>query len=585
MGNEIKENNIEQIILPLHGTLRNGEEYYSDLCKSIKEKLEQTLIVAPNFKRVDDERENDEFYWGKIWYEKWKYGYQAQNAELSSFDIMDNLVQFLDNKNKYPKLKRIILIGHSAGGQFVQRFAAGSQINSDITSKLHLVVSNPSSYLYLHPERINFINNDFESFLPNDSNCDEYDNYIYGLEKDLPPYLEKFSKKEIQQIYARNPVIYLMGEEDKDLDLLDRSCEANFQGKNRIDRAYNFFQYIRKYFPENKHYFYSVPKVGHDHLKIFQSTAAQDIFFGNQIPQNLIVNKIGNQHDFQTKTKSSFILLGGGKNESTAFKYLLQETNGGDLVVLSTKDYINHRYTHYLWKLAEENNIPLNSVTTISTKNFDAANLPFVTKMLQKADGIFLTGGDQFRYQNYWKNSELLKNLNQLIQAGIPLAGSSAGLAIMGEFYFSAENGTIVSDEALKNPESSKIIIEKDLLVHPRIKNIITDTHFSERHREGRLVSFLNRIEQTYQSNPIGIGVDENTSLIISENSTTKTGNGHAFLYKKYSAKGLNFGPIQKIELIENKIYPQLSEIKEPNNIINVVNGKIIPVSETPNFY
>ena len=66
--------------------------------------------------------------------------------------------------------------------------------------------------------------------------------------------------------------------------------------------------------------------------------------------------------------------MGGGGNDPEGFKYLLRETNGGDLVILSTKSKINHRYTHYLWHLAKKNNIKINSITTVSTKNRSAAN-------------------------------------------------------------------------------------------------------------------------------------------------------------------------------------------------------------------
>ena len=89
---------------------------------------------------------------------------------------------------------------------------------------------------------------------------------------------------------------------------------------------------------------------------------------------------------------------------------------------------------------------------------------------MEKADGIFLTGGDQYRYFSYWENTPLLELLQEKINQGIPLAGSSAGLAIMGEFYFSAKNGTIYSDQALRNPDSTRIHLQKDLITHPLMK-------------------------------------------------------------------------------------------------------------------
>ena len=67
----------------------------------------------------------------------------------------------------------------------------------------------------------------------------------------------------------RDESIYLMGEEDKQSDYLDRSCEANLQGKNRIERAYNFFYYVKKHFPKHNHRFLSLDNVDHDNFKVY----------------------------------------------------------------------------------------------------------------------------------------------------------------------------------------------------------------------------------------------------------------------------------------------------------------------------
>jgi len=567
---------IDTVIISLHGTLRNGQEYFKDMIQSIGEKIKTTLVIAPSYKREGDDIDKDEYYWGRRWYQKWKYGYLAQNSDrVGSFHVMDHLIKTLNNLDSFPNLKSIILIGHSAGGQFIQRYAVGTKINSEITVELKLVVSNPSSYLYLHPNRLQFINGDFNEVETPNKNCPEYNDYIYGI-NNLPSYFENQSFSELKRNFQRNPVTYLMSEEDKETDYLDRSCEANLQGKNRIDRAYNFFQYLRKYFPDHRHQFSSIPHIGHDHLKVFSSDEALKLFFQEKNrSQQLIINDVGNAQDKITTPKQAYILLGGGKNDSEAFKYLLNAANGGDILVLSTKSKINHRYTHYLWKLAEVNNIEINSITTVSTPSRNLAQKDEVNALLEKADAIFLTGGDQYRYQEYWKNTKLLDLLHEKINHGTPLAGSSAGLAIMGEYYFSAKNGTIYSLEALRNPESSKITIEENLLPINLLENVITDTHFSERNREGRLLAFMSKANDQFHTQSIGIGVDEATSLIVENEKMTKAGTGNVYIYKPQDSQksGLNFGPIKKFTLNKSTTYPPLEKIVEDYKIIRVQNG------------
>ena len=213
---EVENKEIEQVIISLHGTLRNGEEYFHDLCLAIGNKSQTTLVIAPTFKRVDDIRETGELYWGRKWYEKWKYGYESQNEEVSSFHAMDELIKSISENEHFPNVKKISLVGHSAGGQFVQRYSVATEITTVVRDKkIDLIVSNPSSYLYLHPQRVNFINNDFQAFLPESSKCEEYDHYIYGIEKGVPSYFRGLRREELQNNFEQNPVVYLMARRTK----------------------------------------------------------------------------------------------------------------------------------------------------------------------------------------------------------------------------------------------------------------------------------------------------------------------------------------------------------------------------------
>ena len=107
----------------------------------------------------------------------------------------------------------------------------------------------------------------------------------------------------------------------------------------------------------------------------------------------------------------------------------------------------------------------------------------------------------------------------------MPVGGTSAGLAILGEFSFSAERNTIYSDEALKDPYQPRLTLARDFLHLPYLQETITDSHFVERDRMGRLVTFLARILQDgWAEQARGIGVDGMTALAVD-------GNGVATLY------------------------------------------------------
>ena len=137
------------------------------------------------------------------------------------------------------------------------------------------------------------------------------------------------------------------------------------------------------------------------------------------------------------------------------------------------------------------------------------------------ADGIFFAGGDQSDYVRVWKDSPVEDAINDAIARGVPVGGISAGLAIQGEFLFSAEKNTITSDWALLNPYNNKVRLRRDMLRVPHLATTITDSHFSERHRQGRLLTFMARtIVDGWTSDVRGVGVDEATAVLLEADGT-----------------------------------------------------------------
>jgi cyanophycinase-like exopeptidase len=107
-------------------------------------------------------------------------------------------------------------------------------------------------------------------------------------------------------------------------------------------------------------------------------------------------------------------------------------------------------------------------------------------------------------------------------------------LAVLGEFLFSAANGTIDSRTALGNPYNSKVALDRDFLVLPNLGGLITDSHFVTRDRMGRLVTFLARIvKDGWATSAKGVGIDEMTAIAVEANGTaTVLGSGAAYFLR-----------------------------------------------------
>ncbi len=224
--------------------------------------------------------------------------------------------------------------------------------------------------------------------------------------------------------------------------------------------------------------------------------------------------RAGNANDVTTKTQAGVALMGGGKDLDAAFRWMCQRSGGGDFLILRATG--TDAYNPYLRDLCH-----VNSVATLIIPNKAAANDPFVAETIGKAEAIFISGGDQANYINFWQGTPVQAQLNAAIQKGIPIGGTSAGLAVRGEYIYSAQNDPpdgpdLSSKMALNNPFTPRVVIAHAFLDDPALKNTVTDTHFVTRDRMGRLLVFMARVQADHPLPLVkGIGIDERTAALM----------------------------------------------------------------------
>jgi len=227
----------------------------------------------------------------------------------------------------------------------------------------------------------------------------------------------------------------------------------------------------------------------------------------------------------------SLVLMGGSREVDTAFEWWVPRINGGDVVILRTSG--SDGYNDYLYKEIGGTN----SVETMLVTSRILADHAYVAQQIRNAEGIFIAGGDQSTYLNNWKNTKVEEALHFAWQRGAVLGGTSAGLAVLGEFVFAAHNGSIDSETAMSAPFHPRMALENDFLQLSYLENIFTDSHFGERNRLGRLISFLARCHTDFaEPMPTGLGIDERTALVIdNQGQGTVMGSGHVYVLKSLS--------------------------------------------------
>jgi len=223
-------------------------------------------------------------------------------------------------------------------------------------------------------------------------------------------------------------------------------------------------------------------------------------------------------------------LLGGGGDVDEAAKFLCDHSRGGEIVILRASG--TDAYNPYFHQLC-----PNNSVTTLLTTSAEGAADSRAIEHVRNAHVIFLAGGDQSNYVKFWVGP-LQREINSAIARGVPIGGTSAGLAVLGQFVFSARNDTVTSAEALANPFDAKVTLDRDFIKIPELHGIITDSHFSARQRMGRTVAFLARILHDHWANSArAIGIDEATAVLVESNGQAiVAGQGAAYFLELAAA-------------------------------------------------
>jgi hypothetical protein len=152
-----------------------------------------------------------------------------------------------------------------------------------------------------------------------------------------------------------------------------------------------------------------------------------------------------------------------------------------------------------------------------------------VINKINQAEAIWFAGGNQWTYISYWRNSPVSDAINLAIQQrNIVIGGTSAGMAIQGKYYFSAENGTVTSNTATANPFASSMTVDSTSFIQNTVlQNVITDTHFDSPDRKGRLVSFLARIYTDFGISGYAIACDEYTAVCIDTVGQARIFGGH----------------------------------------------------------
>jgi cyanophycinase len=155
---------------------------------------------------------------------------------------------------------------------------------------------------------------------------------------------------------------------------------------------------------------------------------------------------------------------------------------------------------------------------------------------IEEATGLFFTGGDQLHITALLGGTEMDRIIKTRLGKGLVLGGTSAGAAMMS-------NSMMLRGESETNPRFGSVEIGPGM---DFIMGTLIDTHFSQRGRHGRLITATAHYPQD-----MGIGIDEDTAMIVAANEFEVVGSGAVTVIDAGSITHTNLHELQKDEGLE----------------------------------
>jgi hypothetical protein len=293
---------IHRALIMVHGALRNADHYFITATGAafIAGALGDTLIIAPAFHSADgpckDALAAHEVNW-PCEGNSWRSGGDAiGNPQLSSFDFIDAILKKLADKRIFPNLAAIVVAGHSAGGQFIERYEMANRVHETLGVPVTYAIANPSSYAWPDASRVlpvddgapanavlgwkeetphtHFNFGPFEA-----AKAPTYNRWPYGLENRSGHYIAGMSDDQLKKQLVSRPATYLLSQVDTlPLGGFDDSPSAMAQGATRRARGEAFVTYINEKLG-GRAQILIVPECGHNDRCVFTTDTVLPVIF------------------------------------------------------------------------------------------------------------------------------------------------------------------------------------------------------------------------------------------------------------------------------------------------------------------
>ncbi|HEY9741671.1 MAG TPA: cyanophycinase [Coleofasciculaceae cyanobacterium] len=237
-----------------------------------------------------------------------------------------------------------------------------------------------------------------------------------------------------------------------------------------------------------------------------------------------------------SESSGQLVIIGGAEDKEgdcTILREFVRRAGGvsARIVVMTVATELPREVGENYIRVFER--LGVEDVRIVDTVEREDASSATYLEAIEKATGVFFTGGNQARITSILKDTEIDRLLHKRLSEGIVIGGTSAGAAMMPDVM-------IVEGDSETNPRLEIVEMEPGMAFLP---GVVIDQHFLQRGRIGRLLSAVSQ-----QPVVLGFGIDENTAIVVNNNQFEVIGEGVVTVVDVSEITHTNLGQILKDE-------------------------------------
>jgi cyanophycinase len=220
-----------------------------------------------------------------------------------------------------------------------------------------------------------------------------------------------------------------------------------------------------------------------------------------------------------TGPESGTLLIIGGHADDSIFIPMFKKLAGGnqaEIVIIPTarNDESLSKDPDFTELVARFEKYGFKKISVLHTRNPKEANSPEFTEPLKTATGVWFQGGRQWRLADSYLNTLTHLDIYGVLHRDGVVAGTSAGATIQGSYL--ARGDTKANTIMMGDHEEGLSFI----------KNVAIDQHLLARNRQFDMFEILSK-----KPGLLGIGLDENTGIIVNKNTFKVVGEHYVAIY------------------------------------------------------